>query len=99
MHELYDSSKLFLSDKKRKSTLNSLNLSLNKSTSNNYNIIKYPNKKQTEYIMENTIYELNNKKNKNKNRIRLDYNPNKMYEITSGDETKKKNNWSNVIYE
>ena len=91
VHELYDSSKLFLSDKKRKSTLNSLNLSLNKSTSNNYNIIKYPNKKQTEYIMENTIYELNNKKNKNKNRIRLDYNPNKMYELTSGDETKKKN--------
>ena len=91
VHELYDSSKLFLSDKKKKSALNSLNLSLNKSTSNNYNSIKYPKKKQTEYIMENTIYELHNKKNKNKNRIRLDYNPNKIYELTSGDDNKKKN--------
>ena len=91
VHELYDSSKLFLSDKKKKSALNSLNLSLNKSTSNNYNTIKYPKKKQTEYIMENTIYELHNKKNKNKNRIRLDYNPNKIYELTSGDDNKKKN--------
>ena len=71
---MYVSSKLFLSGKKKKDSMNSLNLSLNKSTNKN-NKIKYQldNKKgrQTEYETDNIIYELKNKKNKNKNKIRL----------------------------
>ena len=103
--DLYDSSKLFLSDKKKKFYMNSLNLSLNKSTSNYSNQFKNKvnplvnnRRKQTEYKIENTIYELNNKKNKNKNRIRLNYyNPNKIYELTSGDDNKKKNNLNKSV--
>ena len=96
--DLYDSSKLFLSVRQKKFSKNNLNISLNKSISNNYNRMKnrlFPldikNKKQAEYNIENTIYELNSKKNKNKNRIRLDYNPNKIYELTNLIEPKKKN--------
>ena len=94
-NNMYDSSKLFLTDKKKKLNMNSLDLSLNKSTiyANQLNNQIYPaeikKKKQTEYVIDNTIYEFNNKKNKN--RIRLDYNPNKLYELTNGDENKKKN--------
>ena len=95
VHDIYDSSKLFLSVRKKKDTMYSLNLSLNKSKNDN-NKSKYnndmKNRKQTEYETDNIIYELNNQKNKNKNKIRLDYNPNKIYELTFDDVQKKKNN-------
>ena len=99
-NEIYDSSKYFLSNKKKKPKLNSLNLSLNKSTSDYPNQIKNhqviplgaKKRKQTEYKIDNTIYELNCNKNKNKNRIRLNYYfPKNKYEITTAEENKKKN--------
>ena len=99
-NEIYDSSKYFLSNKKKKQKLNSLNLSLNKSTSDypnqikNHHVIPFGAKKrkQTEYKIDNTIYELNCNKNKNKNRIRLNYYfPKNKYEITTAEENKKKN--------
>ena len=99
-NEIYDSSKYFLSNKKKKQKLNSLNLSLNKSTSDYPNQIKNhqviplgaKKRKQTEYKIDNTIYELNCNKNKNKNRIRLNYYfPKNKYEITTAEENKKKN--------
>ena len=103
--DLYNSSKLFLSVKHKNSSKNSLNFSLNKSTSNNSNRINnkiFPlgtnKKKQTELQIENTIYEHNNKKSKNKNRIRLDYNPNRLYDLTSVcDEPKKKNRMNKSV--
>ena len=95
-NKMYDSSKFFLSNKKKKQKLYSLNLSLNKSTSDNPNQITnqlYPlgakRRKQTEYKIDNTIQELNY--NKNKNRIRLNYYPNNKYELTTREEHKKKN--------
>ena len=95
-NKLYDSTKFFLSNKKKKQKLNSLNISLNKSTSDNQNKIKNQinildakKRKQTEYKIDNTIYELNC--NKNKNKIRLNYYPNNKYESTFGDEHNKKN--------
>ena len=99
-NEIYDSNKYFLSNKKKKQKLNSLNLSLNKSTSDYPNQIKNhqviplgaKKRKQTEYKIDNTIYELNCNKNKNKNRIRLNYYfPKNKYEITTAEENKKKN--------
>ena len=99
-NEIYDSSKFFLSNKKKKQKLNSLNLSLNKSTSDYPNQIKNhqviplgaKKRKQTEYKIDNAIYELNCNKNKNKNRIRLNYYfPKNKYEITTAEENKKKN--------
>ena len=99
-NEIYDSSKYFLSNKKKKQKLNSLNLSLNKSTSDYPNQIKNhqviplgaKKRKQTEYKIDNAIYELNCNKNKNKNRIRLNYYfPKNKYEITTAEENKKKN--------
>ena len=99
-NEIYDSSKYFLSNKKKKQKLNSLNLSLNKSTSDYPNQIKNhqviplgaKKRKQTEYKIDNTIYELNCNKNKNKNRIRLNYYfPKNKYEIITAEENKKKN--------
>ena len=99
-NEIYDSNKYFLSNKKKKQKLNSLNLSLNKSTSDYPNQIKNhqviplgaKKRKQTEYKIDNTIYELNYNKNKNKNRIRLNYYfPKNKYEITTAEENKKKN--------
>ena len=99
-NEIYDSSKYFLSNKKKKPKLNSLNLSLNKSTSDYPNQIKNhqviplgaKKRKQTEYKIDNTIYELNCNKNKNKNRIRLNYYfPKNKYEIITAEENKKKN--------
>ena len=74
--DLYDSSKLFLSVRQKKFSKNNLNISLNKSISNNYN------------RMKNRLFPLDIK---NKNRIRLDYNPNKIYELTNLIEPKKKN--------
>ena len=95
-NKLYDSTKFFLSNKKKKQKLNSLNISLNKSTSDYPNQIKNQiyligakKRKQTEYKIDNTIYELNC--NKNKNRIRLNYYPNNRYESTIGDDHNKKN--------
>ena len=99
-NEIYDSNKYFLSNKKKKQKLNSLNLSLNKSTSDYPNQIKNhqviplgaKKRKQTEYKIDNAIYELNCNKNKNKNRIRLNYYfPKNKYEITTAEENKKKN--------
>ena len=99
-YDMYDSSKLFLSGKKKKDSMNSLNLSLNKSTNNN-NKIKYQldikKRKQTEYETDNIIYELRNQKNKNKNKIRLDYNPNKIFELTIAEGQKKKNNLNKSV--
>ena len=99
-NEIYDSNKYFLSNKKKKQKLNSLNLSLNKSTSDYPNQIKNhqviplgaKKRKQTEYKIDNAIYELNCNKNKNKNRIRLNYYfPKNKYETTTAEENKKKN--------
>ena len=99
-NEIYDSNKYFLSNKKKKQKLNSLNLSLNKSTSDYPNQIKNhqviplgaKKRKQTEYKIDNAIYELNCNNNKNKNRIRLNYYfPKNKYEITTAEENKKKN--------
>ena len=99
-NEIYDSNKYFLSNKKKKQKLNSLNLSLNKSTSDYPNQIKNhqviplgaKKRKQTEYKIDNAIYELNCNKNKNKNRIRLNYYfPKNKYEIITAEENKKKN--------
>ena len=94
-NKLYDSTKFFLSNKKKKQKLNSLNISLNKSTSENNNKIKNQiynlsakKRKQTEYKIDNTIYELNC--NKNKNKIRLNYYPNNKYESILGDDHNKK---------
>ena len=61
----------------------------NKTHKNNNKTSKYPN---------NTIYEFNYK-SKNKNRIRLDFNPNKLYELNARDikGQKKKNKLNNSV--
>ena len=94
------------------SPINKLSVSLNNNShSNKYN--RYNNKsngykygisssmpkikRHTEYDPHNTIYEFNAKK---KNRIRLDFNPNKSpYELTSNDieDKKKKNKLNNSV--
>ena len=98
-YKLYERNKMSFKKGNITSPINKLNKSLNNniSHSNKYNRYKFgisssmPKiKKQTEYDPNNTIYEFNSKK---KNRIRLDFNPNKQYEYTSNDiHDKKKNN-------
>ena len=92
-------SKLILTNKKKNNLMNSLNLSLNKSSSNNSKLFKNDEyihnktKNINEYQIENTIYEISNRNRKKKNRIRLDFNPNKNLELISNDtkDKKKKN--------
>ena len=85
------------------SPINKLNMSLNNNYSKKYNGYKFgiyssmPKiKKKTEYDPNNTIYEFNFK---NKNRIRLDFNPNKPYELSTNEdiEKKKKNKLNNSV--
>ena len=98
-YKLYERNKMSFKKGNITSPPKKLNKSLNNNTShsNKYNRYKFgisssmPKiKKQTEYDPNNTIYEFNSKK---KNRIRLDFNPNKQHEYTSNDiHDKKKNN-------
>ena len=103
-YKLYERNKLPFKNANITSPINKLNMSLNNNHSNKYNRYKYgiyssvPKiKKQTEYDPNNTIYEFNFKKNKN--RIRLDFNPNKPYELTSNEvqDKKKKNKLNNSV--
>ena len=100
INDLSDS-KLILKNNKKNNLINSLNLSLNKSSSNSklFKNSGYPlnkTKNINEYQIENTIYEFKNKNIKKKNRIRLDYNPNKNLElVSSGNNDKKKKNGLN----
>ena len=103
-YKLYERNKLTFKNANITSPISKLNMSLNNNTSNKYNRYKYgiyssvPKiKKQAEYDPNNTIYEINFKKNKN--RIRLDFNPNKQYELTSNEiqDKKKKNKLNNSV--
>ena len=107
-YRLYERNKMSYKNANVTSPMNKLSVSLNNNIShsnkyNRYNRYKYgisssmPKiKKHTEYDPNNTIYEFNFKK---KNRIRLDFNPNKPYEFTSNDvqDKKKKNKLNNSV--
>jgi len=107
-YRLYERNKMSYKNANVTSPINKLSVSLNNNIShsnkyNRYNRYKYgisssmPKiNKHTEYDPNNTIYEFNFKK---KNRIRLDFNPNKQYEFTSNDiqDKKKKNKLNNSV--
>ena len=109
-YQLYERNKMSYKNQHNiTSSINKLSSSLNNNSHSNkynrYNMYKYgisssmPKiKKHSEYDPNKTIYEFNVKK---KNRIRLDFNPNKPYELSLNDiEDKKKknklNNSSNI---
>jgi hypothetical protein len=107
-YRLYERNKMSYKNANVTSPINKLSMSLNNNINhsnkyNRYNKYKYGMSssmpkinKHTEYDPNNTIYEFNFKK---KNRIRLDFNPNKPYEFTSNDiqDKKKKNKLNNSV--